>query len=154
MTRSLACKVTLTVGLGLLLTLAVPADVKLDPKLPSYESTTGVSGTISSKGSDTMNNLMNYWGEGFKKFYGNVTVEVEGKGCTTAPPALIAGTANFGPMSRPMKGNEIDAFEKKFGYKPTALRTGIDMLAVYVHKDNPIKSLTLEQVDSIFSQSR
>ena len=53
-----------------------------------------------------------------------------------------------------MKASEIDAFEDKFGYKPTPLRTSIDMLAVYVHKDNPIKGLSLQQVDAIFSKSR
>jgi phosphate transport system substrate-binding protein len=101
-----------------------------------------------------MNNLMTYWGEGFKKFYPNVKLEVEGKGSATAPPALIEGQAQFGPMSRPMKQSEIDLFEKKFGYPPTAIATSIDMLAVYVHKDNPIESLTLAQVDAIFSKTR
>ena len=81
-------------------------------------------------------------------------IEIEGKGSSTAPPALIAGTATFGPMSRAMKDEEIDEFEAKFGYKPTQLRTSIDMLAVYVHKDNPIKGLTLQQVDAIFSKTR
>jgi phosphate transport system substrate-binding protein len=113
-----------------------------------------VSGTIKSVGSDTMNNLMTLWQEGFKKTYPGVTVEVEGKGSTTAPPALISGSATFGPMSRAMKEKEIDDFEKAFGYKPTAIPTAIDMLAVFVHKDNPLKSLTLAQVDAIFSKTR
>src|SRR5882762_1875469 len=88
------------------------------------------------------------------KIYPNVEVEIEGKGSTTAPPALIAGTAHFGPMSRPMKQAEIDKFEEKFGYKPVGLPTSIDMLAVYVHKDNPLKSLTMQQVDAIYSRTR
>jgi len=130
------------------------AQVKVDAKLPIYKPSVGVSGTIKSVGSDTMNNLMTLWAEGFKKYYPSVQVEVEGKGSATAPTALISGTANFGPMSRMMKADEIDAFEKKFGYKPTAVATSVDMLAVYVHKDNPIKSLTLQQVDAIFSSTR
>ena len=101
-----------------------------------------------------MNNLMTFWTQGFQKFYPNVQVEVEGKGSATAPPALIAGTANFGPMSREMKKKEADEFESKYGYQPTALKTSIDMLAVYVHKDNPVKGLTLQQVDAIFSKNR
>lgn len=133
---------------------AANAQVKVDAKLPDYKRSTGVSGTIKSVGSDTMNNLMTLWAEGFAKFYPNVKVEVEGKGSSTAPPALIAGSATFGPMSRPMKADEIDAFEKKFGYKPVGLSTSIDMLAVYVHKDNPIQSLSLPQVDAIFSSTR
>jgi phosphate transport system substrate-binding protein len=136
--------------------LALPAhaQVKVDSNLPDYKPVGGVSGNIKSVGSDTMNNLMALWGEGFRRIYPNVQIEIEGKGSTTAPPALIEGTANFGPMSREMKKAEIDKFNAKFGYDPTKLRTSIDMLAIYVHKDNPIKSLTLQQVDAIFSKNR
>ena len=131
------------------------ADVlKVDPALSSYKAVSGVSGNLSSIGSDTMNNLMTLWGEGFGKFYPNVKLQIEGKGSSTAPPALIAGTAQLGPMSRPMKGTEIDAFEKKFGYKPTGLRSSVDALAVFVNKDNPINCLTFAQLDAIFSKSR
>ncbi len=132
------------------------AQLKVDPKLPEYKKIDSVQGRIKSIGSDTMNNLMTLWAEGFAKYYDpkNVQAEIEGKGSTTAPPALIAGTANFGPMSRAMKNKEIDDFKEKFGYGPTALTTSIDMLAIYVHKDNPIKGLTLAQVDAIFSKTR
>jgi phosphate transport system substrate-binding protein len=137
----------------LILPLAVRAQdaVQLDPALTDYTPREGVSGSVKSIGSDTMNNLMTSWMETFKRFYPAVTVEVEGKGSSTAPAALIAGTAHFGPMSRPMKASEIDEFEKKFGYKPTGLRVAIDCLAVFVHKDNPIPSLTLEQVQRAYS---
>jgi len=142
-------------GAAALLATAVTAQqVKVDPKLPEYTAVQGVSGAIKSVGSDTMNNLMTLWGEGFRAVYPNVTIEVEGKGSSTAPPALIAGTAAFGPMSRPMKDKEIADFEAAYGYKPTGLPTSIDMLAVYVHKDNPIRSLTMQQVDAIFSKTR
>jgi phosphate transport system substrate-binding protein len=146
-------QVAIVVGLALAPVVAV-AQVKVDPGLPDYKPTAGVSGNIKSVGSDTMNNLMTLWAEGFKKHYPSVNVEVEGKGSSTAPPALIAGTAAFGPMSRPMKPSEIDAFEKKFGYKPTALGTGVDSLAVFVNKDCPLESLTIPQVDAIFSKTR
>lgn len=119
--------------------------------LPDYAPTTGVSGSIKSVGSDTMINLMTLWGEEFKKFYPNTSIEVEGKGSSTAPPALIEGQAQFGPMSREMKSSEIDQFEARYGYKPTALRAGIDTLAVYVHKDNPIEGLSLAQLRQVFS---
>ncbi len=130
------------------------AQVKVDPALPDYKAVQGVTGSLKSIGSDSMNNEMTLWSEGFAKFYPNVRVEIEGKGSSTAPPALINGTAQFGPMSRPMKDKEIDEFEKKFGYKPVGLPTSIDMLAVYVHKDNSLKSLTLPQIDAIFSKTR
>ncbi|RMG33185.1 MAG: PstS family phosphate ABC transporter substrate-binding protein [Planctomycetota bacterium] len=126
----------------------------VDPDLPDYKPVEGVSGNLKSVGSDTMNNLMTLWAEGFRRHYPNVKIEIEGKGSSTAPPALIAGAAHFGPMSRPMKAAEVDAFEKRFGHKPTGLITSIDMLAVYVNKDNPIKCLTLPQVDAIFSKTR
>ena len=149
-------KATLTgAAAAALLALGASAQaVKVDEKLPKYTPVEGVSGSLKSIGSDTMNNLMTLWAEGFKTMYPNVQIEVEGKGSSTAPPALIAGTAAFGPMSREMKAQEIDEFEKKFGYKPTALATSIDMLAVYVHKDNPIASLSLEQIDAIFTKTR
>jgi len=127
---------------------------KLDPGLEGYKAVSGVSGNLSSVGSDTLNNLMTLWGETFYKFYPNVKIQIEGKGSTTAPPALISGTAQLGPMSRPMRGTEIDQFEKKFGYKPTPVRTAVDALAVFVNKDNPLKCMTMEQVDAIFSKSR
>jgi phosphate transport system substrate-binding protein len=130
------------------------AQQKVDAKLSEYKSVAGVSGNLKSVGSDTMNNEMAFWSEGFRKFYPNVQTEIEGKGSGTAPVALIAGTAHFGPMSRPMKGKEKDDFKKQYGYAPTALTTSIDMLAVYVHKDNPIKGLSLKQVDAIFSRTR
>jgi phosphate transport system substrate-binding protein len=136
--------------------VAQVAQVKVDQRLPEYETVQGVAGTIKSVGSDTLNNLMTLWAEKFKEKYPNVQVEIEGKGSSTAPPALIAGASNFGPMSRQMKDAEIDEFEKKFGYKPVPIRASIDMLAVYVHKDNPIakQGLSLQQVDAIFSKTR
>lgn len=128
--------------------------VAVDPQLPTYSRATGVSGNLNSIGSDTLNNLMTLWAEGFKSQYPNIKIQIEGKGSATAPPALIEGTAQLGPMSRQMKGAEIDAFEKKYGYKPTEIKVAIDALAVFVHKDNPIKSLKIRQLDGIFSTTR
>jgi phosphate transport system substrate-binding protein len=132
----------------------VAQQVQVDTALASYKPVSGVSGNISSVGSDTLNNLMTLWAESFKAKYPNIKVQIEGKGSSTAPPALIEGTAQFGPMSREMKSTEIDAFEKKYGYKPTPIKVAIDALAVYVHKDNPLQGLTLQQVDGIFSSTR
>ncbi len=133
-------------------TAVMAADV--DPALPTYKKAAGVQGSLKSIGSDTLNNLMTLWAEGFAKEYPNVNIEIEGKGSGTAPPALISGTAHFGPMSRPMKSVEMDDFEKKYGYKPSSMRVAVDALAVFVHKDNPIKCMSLAQVDAIFSKSR
>jgi phosphate transport system substrate-binding protein len=128
--------------------------ITLDPALKGYVKVSGVSGNVNSIGSDTLNNLMTLWAEGFRKQYPNVKIQIEGKGSSTAPPALIEGTAQLGPMSRTMKNTEIDAFERKFRYKPTAIPVAIDALAIYVNKDNPVKGLTMAQLDAIFSKSR
>lgn len=147
--RVLACA-----GLVLGLASLATAQGKGDAALPAYKASPGVSGSIKSVGSDTMNNLMTLWGEGFRKYYPAVRIEIEGKGSGTAPPALTEGTATFGPMSREWKQDEIDGFEAKYGFKPTVLASSIDMVAVSVHKDNPIESLTLPQLDAIFSKTR
>jgi phosphate transport system substrate-binding protein len=153
MSRTITLVRNLFLSLAILTAVAATAAVVVDAALPGYSKSGSVSGSLKSIGSDTMNNEMALWAEGFRAFHPGVKIEVEGKGSSTAPPAMIAGTSHFGPMSRPMKGEEIDQFEKTFGYKPTQLRTSIDMLVVYVHKDNPIKGLTMQQVDAIFSKT-
>ncbi len=132
-------------------TLAV---MTVDPGVPEYQKTSGISGNLSSVGSDTLNNLMTLWAEEFNRFYPNINIQIQAAGSSTAPPALTEGTSNFGPMSREMKDDEIEAFEAKYGYKPTGIPVAIDALAVMVNKDNPIKGLTVPQVDAIFSSTR
>ncbi len=126
----------------------------VDPKLPEYQKESGVSGNLSSVGSDTLANLMTLWAESFKRNYPNVNIQIQAAGSSTAPPALTEATANIGPMSRKMKDKELDAFEKKYGYKPMAVPVAIDALAVYVNKDNPISGMTIAQVDAIMSSTR
>jgi phosphate transport system substrate-binding protein len=130
------------------------ADAKVDPSIPDYSRVSGVSGNLSSVGSDTLANLMTLWAEAFKREYPNVNIQIQAAGSSTAPPALTEGTSNFGPMSRMMKDKEIEAFERRYGYKPTPVRVAIDALAVFAHKDNPVKGLTIPQVDAIFSTTR
>ncbi|MBQ0759588.1 MAG: phosphate transport system substrate-binding protein [Zhongshania sp.] len=129
------------------------AATEVDAALPDYASASGVSGNLSSVGSDTLANLMTLWGEDFKRIYPNVNIQIQAAGSSTAPPALTEGTSNIGPMSRKMKDKEIEAFETKYGYKPTAIPVAIDALAVFVHKDNPIKGMTMAQVDAVFSST-
>lgn len=127
---------------------------EVDPNLPTYEPASGVSGNLTSIGSDTLNNLMTLWAEGFRGFYPNVAIQIQGAGSGTAPPAMVEGTAQFGPMSRPMRGTEIEEFEARYGYEPTPIRGAIDALGVFVHRDNPIECLSLQEVDAIFSSTR
>ena len=119
--------------------LAVPAAVALDQTLPLYQTVTGIAGQIKSVGSDTLNNEMELWAKAFGERYPEVKIIIEGKGSATAPPALLDGTSQFGPMSRPMTAAESEAFEKKFGYKVSSLAVAVDALAVYVNKENPIR---------------
>ena len=140
-------------SLGLINAVAQAAP-QLDPKLPEYHRASGISGNLSSVGSDTLANLMTLWAEEFKREYPNVNIQIQAAGSSTAPPALTEGTANFGPMSRKMKNKEIEAFENKHGYKPTAIPVAIDALAVYVHKDNPLTGMTIPEVDAVFSSTR
>ncbi|MCI0504942.1 MAG: phosphate ABC transporter substrate-binding protein PstS family protein [Gammaproteobacteria bacterium] len=130
------------------------ADTKIDSAIPEYSKASGVSGNVSSVGSDTLANLMTLWAEEFKRLYPNVNIQIQAAGSSTAPPALTEGTSNLGPMSRKMKDKEVEAFEKKYGYKPTGIPVAIDALAVYVHKDNPLNGLSIPQVDAIFSGTR
>ena len=141
-------------GASLLTAVSASAQAKLDPALPEYQKASGVSGNLSSVGSDTLANVMTLWAEDFKRFYPNVNIQIQAAGSSTAPPALTEGTSNLGPMSRKMKDGELAAFEAKFGYKPTPIPVAIDALAVYVHKDNPIKGMSMKDVDAIFSSTR
>ena len=139
------------IGLASLVNFSVLA---VDSDLPTYKKTSGISGNLSSVGSDTLANMMTFWAEEFKRTYPNVNVQIQAAGSSTAPPALTEATSNLGPMSRKMKSREIESFEERYGYKPTAVRVAIDALAVFVHKDNPIKGLRIDQVDAIFSSNR
>ena len=128
--------------------------LEVDSNIENYEKIDGISGNLSSVGSDTLANLMTLWAESFRKFYPSVNVQIQAAGSSTAPPALIEGTSNFGPMSRKMKSKESGAFEAKYGYKATPIPVAIDALAVFVNKDNPIEGLDIKQVDAIFSATR
>lgn len=151
MTRSIGLA---ALALSLLVTTSAAEKIKVDVNLTDYVKVQGVAGNLNSIGSDTLNNLMTFWAESFRKNYPNVNIQIEGKGSSTAPPALIEGTAQLGPMSRKMKDQEIEAFEAKYGYKPTMIGVALDSLAVYVNKDNPIEKLDLAEVDAIFSKTR
>lgn len=119
--------------------------------LADYSKVGGITGTLTSVGSDTLAGMTTLWVEEFKHFYPSVSGQVQASGSSTAPPALTERTAQFGPMSRPMRNREIEAFEREHGYKPTELRVAIDAIGIFVHRDNPVKGLNFTQLDSIFS---
>ncbi|MEM1111780.1 MAG: phosphate ABC transporter substrate-binding protein PstS family protein [Pseudomonadota bacterium] len=122
--------------------------------LPPYRVVEPISGTLSSTGSDTLANLVTLWGEAFQRAHPEVVMQIQAVGSSAAPTALSEGTASIGPMSRPMQLGERAVFENRFGYQPTAVPVAMDALAIFVHRDNPLKSLELEQVDAVFSANR
>jgi len=149
-------KKTLVLALAISSVMASLSSVasEVDSAIPEYKKVSGVSGKVSSVGSDTLANLMTLWAEEFKRDYPNVNIQIQAAGSSTAPPALTESTSNIGPMSRKMKSKETSMFEKRHGYKPLAIGVAIDVLTVYVNKDNPVKQLTIPQVDAIFSANR
>ena len=131
-----------------------PAMADVDPNLPAYQTVSGISGNLSSEGSDTLNNLMALWAEEFQDFYPNVNIQIQGAGTSTAPPALTEGTADFGPMSRMPRDSEQASFEERHGYEMTLVPVAIDSIAVYVNRDNPVEGMTIQDVDAVFSSTR
>ena len=133
--------------------LSLQASLSYGKELAVYHKTTGISGSLLSVGSDTLAGMTTLWVEEFNQLYPNVNAQVQASGSSTAPPALAEGTAQFGPMSRPMRSREIEAFERAYGYKPTELRVAIDAIGLFAHRDNPIEGLNFAQLDSIFSST-
>jgi phosphate transport system substrate-binding protein len=131
-----------------------PSARAFDQNLPNYQPVPDLSGQIKSIGSDTLKNEMAAWAKAFMALYPNVKVDIEAQGSATAPPALLSGASQFGPMSRPMSAAELQESEAKYHYKPTSFRVAIDALAVYVNKENTVACLSLPQLNEIFSSTR
>lgn len=143
------------VSLAVLFLSLSAAAVEVDPDLPDYEkSNEELNGSIRALGSDTLNNLITLWAETMKSSYPRMSFQLEGKGAISYFPLLLEGISDLGPSSRPIKDSEVKQFVAKWGYPPTEIRVAVDALGVFVHQDNPIKGLTLKQVDAIFSSTR
>jgi len=148
-------KKTISIVVLVLPMLSTATAPQADTVLPLYRPvTTGLGNNMSVAGSGTQAYIAAGWGVEFKRLYPNIQYRMSMAGSSSAPPALLDGSADVGFMSRHMKEKEIAAFETKFGYKPTELRVALDAVAVYVHKNNPLPGLTLAQVDAIFSSTR
>ena len=108
--------------------------------------------TIQNKGSDTMVNLAQAWAEEYHKVAPEVDVEVSGGGSGVGIAALERGTVDIANASRNMKPEEIAAAKKNTGKEPKEFIVGHDALAIYVHKDNPLNEITLDQVSQIYME--
>ncbi len=133
------------------------------PDIPAYQPVGSLSGHLRSVGADTMETLMTYWIEDFKKIYPNISFDMEAKASGTAGPALTNGTADLGPVAREMLPKEEKEFVDKFGYKPYPVRVAggsyrtpgkTHAIAFFVNEKNPIRELTFEQIDAIYSITR
>jgi phosphate transport system substrate-binding protein len=134
----------------------VLAGLAVDAKLPDYAAQEKLTGRLRSVGSDTMDRLTQLWSDEFTKTHPGLRVFHEGKGSSNAPPALAEGLADVGPMSRPIKEDEVKMLNTRFGFNPTQVRVAVDALAIYVHPSNPIaqRGLTLAELDAIYSSNR
>jgi phosphate transport system substrate-binding protein len=140
-------------GIAVLL-LAAAALAAAAEEGEAYTPVGPLEGSLTCVGSDTLSVIVTYWAEGFQELYPKVQIGIESKGSATAPPALTDGTAQIGPMSRPMNQQEIAAFTARHGHPPTAITVAIDALSVFVHPDNPITGLSLAQLDAVFGGER
>jgi len=129
------------------------AEEHLDPQLPKYHPIDKLDGTLKLVGSQTMSELASQWVDRFTLFYPNVKIEVVVKGASNAFPAVMSGEGNIGLLSREATPEEIEEFKKAKGYDPKVLTPSLERIAVYVNESNPIESLTLAQLDAIFSKT-
>jgi phosphate transport system substrate-binding protein len=130
------------------------SDVAVDPDLPRYRPIESLSGTLRAAGSDTMLQLQSLMAEEFRRLYPQVAFELEGKGSSTAPPALLENAIQIANMSRRIFGREQDAFEDRYGYSPLRFDVALDTVGVFVHRENPVEKLSLAELDGIFSSTR
>lgn len=122
--------------------------------LPPYRPARPVSGSLTLVGSDSMDPLLLLWIAEFRKLHPEARLDAVSKGSLTAPPALAEGRTVLGPMSRPMKEAEVELVAKALGYRPLQVVVAYDALAIWVHRDNPLRRLRMEQLDAIFSSTR
>ena len=134
-----------------LLAAAPCAAAGAEAELEGYQAVSGISGTLSATGSDTVANLMALWAEEFRRIYPNVNIQIRATGSSAAPTALTETTASIGLMSRNMRRNEIRSFTARYVYPPTPLPVALDALAILVHRDNPLPSISLAEIDAVFS---
>ncbi|MFI4968846.1 MAG: PstS family phosphate ABC transporter substrate-binding protein [Lysobacterales bacterium] len=115
---------------------------------------TGLSGSLTSVGSDTASALVTRWASAFQAQHPGARIQVQAPGSASAPIALIEGAADLGSMSRPMNAGEQSRFAARYGYPPTEVVVARDAIVVFVHPDNPLTRITLADLDAIYSATR
>jgi len=107
---------------------------------------------IQNKGSDTMVNVAQAWAEAYQKVAPGVNVEVSGGGSGTGIAALIKGTVHIANASRDVKAEEAEQVRRNTGLDPVDFKVGYDALAIYVHPNNPLESITFDQLSGIYRE--
>jgi phosphate transport system substrate-binding protein len=126
----------------------------LDPGIPSYTYRESTPGTLIISGSDTMRPLVQAWVDGLRQRHPNLKAKVSGDGSETGLAALLEHRTEIAALSRRMTAAEISEFIKEYGYEPTEVPVANDALALFVHSDNPIAGLSLEELDAMFCRER
>ncbi len=124
--------------------ITVNAVEQIKPTLP-------VEGRLAVAGSIALSNLMTYWTQAFSERNPLITVTIADPGGTAGIEALINGIADIALTSIPISGKQNKAFEARFGYAPHVIPLAMDAVAVYVNDANPLTSITLQELDAVFS---
>jgi len=148
------------------------ANPLLEPALASYVPASSLSGRLTIAGSDTMQRLMAMLAAEFTSRHPDVKMAVEGGGSSAGIREFIIGYSSQRrgeksrdghdgasqttvlASSRELTAKELAAFSARYGYEPVVIPVAMDAVAVYVHRDNPIQGLTVDQIDAIFSSTR
>lgn len=157
MTRTkLRLSIAVSIYLAAVTTSPAAAQLKptIDPNIQTYVRGTAITGTLSIAGSDTMKSLTQRWESKLREIYPDFSIQVQGMGSETGAMALLDGKAQIATLSRKMTSVEIAAFTKRYGYAPTEIPVAADALAVFVHLDNPVTGLTLQELDAVFCKDR
>jgi phosphate transport system substrate-binding protein len=134
--------------------VGVGVEVQVDDALRSYAAEARLKGSVRGAGSPVAGMLLQVMSDPFRQFQPDVRVELTLGGTSTGPPALLSGAAQMALMGRRYTDAETSAFRAKFRYPPVEVAIATDAVAVFVHRDNPIESLTIEQLRDVFSQRR
>lgn len=120
-------------------------------KLPGYRRLDKLQGTVQLSGSSAVATFARAWGSAFQRVYPSASVNVVSKSSGAAVGDMAANPAVIGMMSRAMTASERDGYVKQFGQPPLEFKVAIDAVAIFVFKDNPLKSISLAQLERIYA---
>ena len=126
----------------------------LDPDLPTYTYRESASGKLDVSGPETLKPLLRAWADSLALRHPGLKINIVPEGSNTGLAALLEHRTEIAAMPRRITAQEISEFVKEYGYEPTEVPVAIDAVAIFVHKDNPITGLSLEELDAMFCRER